>query len=105
MKLHQINKNSEIFVAKLPESINMTNICNNDNILKLKFKRIITSEDKRYFAEWCMERPKANGKLDCVNASPFDFIGDLLVFNKNNKNDMYVAIVHDRDMKYYINYN
>ena len=42
MKLHEIKKQSEIYVAKLTDNINMLNINDNNNITKLKFKRIFT---------------------------------------------------------------
>lgn len=97
MKLHEINKGSEIYVAKLTNGANMSNI--NNTIYKLKFKRIITKEIKSYFAEWCTDYHKTE-RIDCVNASPFDFIGNILVFNKNSKGEMFVAIVHSRNMSF-----
>jgi hypothetical protein len=99
MKLHQIRKKSEIYVAKLIDGVNMLNI--NSNIDKLKFKRIITQVDKTYFAEWCMDFNKT-GRIDCINASPFDKLGNILVFSKNTKGEMFVAIVCSHNMDFYI---
>lgn len=104
MKLHEIKKSSEIYVAKLIDAVNMININDNNNIAKLKFKRIITKESTTHFAEWCIERQTTNIRIDCVNASPFDKIGNILVFSKNSKDEMFVAIVKHYNMKFYVNY-
>lgn len=102
MKLHEIKKSSEIYVAKLTNDINMLNINDNNNITKLKFKRIITKDSTTHFAEWCIERRATNIRIDCVNASPFDKIGNILVFSKNSKDEMFVAIVKQHNMNLYI---
>ena len=103
MKLHEIKKQSEIYVAKLTDNINMLNINDNNNITKLKFKRIITKDSTTHFAEWCIERQPTKERINCVNASPFDKIGDILVFSKNRKDDMFVAIVKRHNINLYVN--
>lgn len=103
MKLHEIKKSSEIYVAKLVDGIDMLNININNNISRLKFKRIITKETTSHFAEWCIERHPSNTRIDCVNASPFDKIGNILVFSKNSKDEMFVAIVNRHNMNLYAN--
>lgn len=103
MKLHEIKKCSEIFVAKLVDGVNMSNINENDNIMKLKFKRIITKKATTHFAEWCIERT-VDRKIDCVNGSPFDIVGAIAVFSENSKDEMFIALVKPYDMQFYVNY-
>lgn len=100
MKLHEIKKGSEIYVAKLVNGANMRNIDN--TIYRLKFKRITTKETKTYLAEWCVNFNKTN-KIDCVNPTSFGRTGDKLVFAENDNDEMFVAIVCSNDMSFYVN--
>lgn len=108
MKLHEIKKGSELYVAKLSDDINMINIDNN-KLLKLKFKRMITNKVTAHFAEWCKELPKVKrdsfkSKINCINPSMFSSnVGNIAVFSENSKGEMFLALVKEKDINFYVN--